>query len=180
MRSKRKNNYGRENDKKLILSKQKNKCKAKMCLLEVQIQEELITCIVPVVKFRRPKRVKVLAAGKRSFLKISDKNEYLKWRVIKPPLFLDKPEKLINSKILVTNGKRVAQGKIVRVNMIRGGTVSAPTMDGIARSIPKKSICERTVSPPTVGCAPIDMIGGGTVSPPTIGVLPPVDERKGL
>ena len=139
---KKKKYYGKVRAKKLSSSKYINK--RKTCYLE--IQGNTITCTAPVVEIGIPKRINGRCVRKIGAYRIIGKSKASGWEIVKISSSFKTPNSLINSKILVTDGKKVVKGTIVKASIVKGTIVKA------------------------------SIVGGGATSPATEDGLPPVDE----
>lgn len=106
----------------------------KLCNLEIQIpemKETIIKCTVPVTEVKLPTKAYRKINTKRDLYKIVGRDYKSEWRIVKintPYIQLDS---LINSKIQVTDGKRIVGGVVVRADIVGGGATSPPTEGGL-------------------------------------------------
>lgn len=131
-RRKKKKYYSKIRSTKLTLNKHINK--RKTCYLEIQvpeIQENTIICTAPVVEIGVPKRINGKYVRKIGAYRIIGKSKTSEWEVVRVASSFKTPNSLINSKILVTNGKKVVRGTIVKVSIVGGGATSPATGDGL-------------------------------------------------
>ena len=129
---KKKKYYGKVRAKKLSSSKYINK--RKTCYLEIQVPEiqgNTITCTAPVVEIGIPKRINGRCVRKIGAYRIIGKSKASEWEIVKISSSFKTPNSLINSKILVTDGKKVVKGTIVKASIVGGGATSPATEDGL-------------------------------------------------
>ena len=116
------------------MNSNKNVNKRKTCYLEIQvleIQGSTITCTTPVVEIEISKRRKGKYIRKIEAYKIDNKSRASGWEVVKIASPFKTPNNLINSQILVTDGKKVVKGTIVKASIVGGGATSPATEDGL-------------------------------------------------
>ena len=63
--------------------------------------------------------------------RIIGKSKASGWEIVKISSSFKTPNSLINSKILVTDGKKVVKGTIVKASIVGGGATSPATEDGL-------------------------------------------------
>lgn len=63
--------------------------------------------------------------------RIIGKSKASEWEIVKISSSFKTPNSLINSKILVTDGKKVVKGTIVKASIVGGGATSPATEDGL-------------------------------------------------
>ena len=63
--------------------------------------------------------------------RIIGKSKASEWEVVRITSPFKTPNSLINSKILVTDGKKVVRGTIVKASIVGGGATSPATGDGL-------------------------------------------------
>lgn len=121
---------------KLSLNKQpvRRRGTAETCLLEVKIPgtpENKIVCAAPVEELVFSPRNSGKSVRKGGIYRIVGKKNDSEWMVAKASMPFRKPEKLINSPIMVTDGKRVLEGTILKASIVGGGATSPPAIGGL-------------------------------------------------
>lgn len=109
--------------------------RSKLCHLEIQIpemKENIITCIIPVTEVRSRVTVnRKINTKKNHTYRIIARSYKSEWKIAKintPYITIDG---LINSKIQVTDGKRVVVGIVVKAKIVGGGATSPPAEGGL-------------------------------------------------
>lgn len=136
MQRKRQKDYGKKRTSKLTTNKHVGRRKGNMktCLIEVKIpgiQRETIICAAPVVKVGVQKRITGKSIRKNSIYRLIGEKEDSEWGIAKASSPFRTPNNLIDSQIIVTNGKRVVKGTIIKASIVGGGATSPPTGDGL-------------------------------------------------
>lgn len=121
---------------KLSLNKQpiRRRGTAETCLLEVKIPglpENKIVCVAPVEELVFSPRNSRKSVRKGGIYRIAGKEKESEWGVAKASMPFRTPEKLINSPIMVTDGKRVLKGTILKASIVGGGATSPPSIGGL-------------------------------------------------
>lgn len=124
--------YSKRRSTKLTSNKHINK--RKTCYLEIQvseIQDKTIICTAPIVEIEVPKRINGKCVRRIVKYRIIGKSKDSEWKIEKITPSFKTPNNLINSKIVVTNGKKVVSGTIIKASIVGGGATSPATGDGL-------------------------------------------------
>lgn len=106
-----------------------------LCQLQIQIQETIVTCTVPVIEAKIVRSQGVFKRNiytKRKYTyKIIGKSYKSEWKIEKINTPYITPSGLINSKVWISNGKRIQKGIIVKADIVGGGVSCPPASGGL-------------------------------------------------
>lgn len=115
-----------------VMSKVDNR--TKLCQLEIRsprLEQKNVTCIIPVAQVLHDSSIIGKPLTKKQRYKVIGKSHGEKWKILKPKLGYIDLEKIINFQVLITDGKRIVKGRIVKAKIYDKGTTTPPTGGGL-------------------------------------------------
>lgn len=125
-------NRNRKPEKVIV---RRHRRRIQLCDLEIQlseVNEDSITCTVQVAEVGFQRKVNRKIDLKRDpVYKIVSTQSKSEWKIAPIKISPATLEGLINSKIYITNGKRVVGGVVIKAEIVGGGATNPPVEGGL-------------------------------------------------